>query len=250
MNDKNEKIIITNLESYRPMPGSLFYKRMAESPWHQKQPASRFVFIHRFAIGFVAFLIVAIALSVSIPSVRAAVLKYLGLAVSSSESIPNPAIPVESLVDNQKVDEITNLAGWKIKVPTWLPEGYQFHDAQYVTTNKMVLLNFYTTRQLPGNDPTVTETKAITMIQALHNDVLPLMVAPSTIVHDISINGQPAAYAVGAWENDIITGQATWNSAYGLKNIYWQIDNIFLTLNTNDALISQDELLRIAENTR
>lgn len=250
MNDKNEKIIITTLESYQPIPGPHFYRHMAESPWQQKRPASRFTFIHRFAIGFAVFLIVAIALSVSIPSVRAAVLKYLGLAVSSSESIPNPAIPVESLVVNQKVDETAKLAGWKIKVPTWLPEGYQFHDVQYVSTNKMVLLTFFTTRQLPGNDPTMTETKTITMIQALHNDVSPLMVAPSTIVHDITINGQPAAYAVGAWENDIIAGQATWNSAYNLKNIYWQIDNVFLTLNTNDALISQDELLRIAESTR
>ena len=250
MNDQHEKLIVSNLENYKPRPSPRFYQRMASSPWKRTEPEPRRNLFHHFAIGFAALLIVAIALSMSIPSVRAAVLKYLGLYLSPSEVIPNPAIPVESLVDSRKIDEISNLAGWQIKVPAWLPEEYKFDSAMYDSTNKMVLLSFMVSRQLPGNDPTMTETKAITMIQSLHNDVLPLMVAPTTNILDITINGQPAAYAVGAWENDATTGQATWNNYYDLKNVYWQIDNVYLTLNTDDALVSQDELLRLAGSTK
>jgi hypothetical protein len=250
MNDQNEKLIISTLESYKPQPGRQFYHRMASSPWNRKRPMPQSMFSRRFAIGFAAFMIVAIALSMSIPTVRAAVLKYLGLNVSSSESISNPAIPAESLVDSQKVEEISNLAGWKIKVPSWLPEGYKFYDTVYDSPNKMAILTFLATRQLPGNDPTMTETKAITMVQALHNDILPLMVAPSTFIHDISINGQPAAYAVGAWENNAATGKATWNNSNELQNVYWQIDKVYLTLNSNDTLVNQDDLIQIAESTK
>jgi len=250
MNNQNEKLIISTLEAYKPKPSTRFYQQMALSPWNRKKPIPRYTISHRFAIGFIAFMIVAIALSMSIPTVRAAVLKYLGLTVSPSESISNPAIPAESLVDSQKMDEISDLAGWKIKVPAWLPEGYKFYDAVYDSPNKMAILTFIATRQLPGNDPTMTETKAITMVQALHNDILPLMVAPTTIIQDISINGQPAAYAIGAWENDAATGKATWNSSYQLQNVYWQVDSVYLTINTNDTQVDQNDLLQMAVSTK
>lgn len=250
MNDQNEKLIVSTLEAYKPKPGTRFYQRMASSPWNQKKPLPRYTFSHRFAIGLLAFMIVAIALSMSIPTVRAAVLQYLGLAVSPSESISNPAVPAGSLVDSQKVDEISNLAGWQIKVPAWLPEGYQFNDAVYDSANKMAILTFTATRQLPGSDPMMTETKAITMVQAVHNDVLPLMVAPTTFIHDISINGQPAAYATGAWENNAATGKAAWNNSIKLQNVYWQVDKVYLVLNSNDTQVNQDDLILMAESTK
>jgi hypothetical protein len=250
MNDENEKRIVSALENYKPKPGPRFYQRMDSSPWNQEKRATHQFAPRRFAVGIAAILIAVIALSMSIPSVRAAVLKYLGLNVSASETVPNPAISAESLVDSRKVDEISSLAGWKIKTPTWLPEGYQFLDAQYDATNQMVLLTFDATRQLPGGDPSMTETKVITMVQALHNDILPLTVAPTTKVLDVTINGQPGAYATGAWESDAVTGTATWNSSYDLKNVYWQMDTLYLSLNTADDLVSQEDLLRLAESTK
>jgi hypothetical protein len=66
----------------------------------------------------------------------------------------------------------------------------------------------------------------------------------------ITINGQSAAYATGAWKNDNTTGTATWDSSYQLQNINWQIDYIYLSLNTNDTLVSKDDLLKIAEGMK
>ena len=96
----------------------------------------------------------------------------------------------------------------------------------------------------------MTETRAITLIQALNNRLLPLTVAPAAQILDVTINGLPAAYARGAWENDAATGTATWNNAYDLKNVYWQMDSIYLALNTSDALVSQEDLLKMAESIK
>lgn len=250
MNEPNDEKLISTLEHYHPRPGARFEQRMASAPWNQKQRSPRRSSLRGFAVGLAAFLMAVAALSLSIPSVRAAVLRYLGLNISASETAPNPAIPAESLVDSPKVSEISTLAGWNIKTPTWLPAGYQFLDAYYDTANQMVLLTFTATRPLPGNDPTMTETRAITLIQALNNRLLPLTVAPAAQILDVTINGLPAAYARGAWENDAATGTATWNNAYDLKNVYWQMDSIYLALNTSDALVSQEDLLKMAESIK
>lgn len=250
MNDKNERLIIDELQKYHPTPRQEFYRQMADAPWYQKDQRMKSMFFRRFATGFAVMLIVVLALSVSIPTVRASVLSFLGLGVSSSDTVPNPAVQPNDLVDSQKVDEISQLAGWQVKIPAWLPAEYQFKDAIYDSTNKMAILTFMATRPLPGADASLTETKALTFIQAKRNDIIPLMVAPSTSVLDITINGQPAAFAMGAWENDISTGQATWSNAYPLQNVYWQIEDVYLYLNTEDSLLTKEDLLKTAESIK
>ena len=151
---------------------------------------------------------------------------------------------------SQNIDEISNLAKWTIKSPSWLPDGYQFNEAMFDSANNMVSLTFIATRQLPGNDPSLTQTSTITLVQSLRNDLIPLIVAPGVDMGSITINGQSAAYAIGAWKNDNTTGTATWDSSYQLQNINWQIDYIYLSLNTDDSLVSKDDLLKIAESTK
>ncbi|GAP13727.1 hypothetical protein LARV_01482 [Longilinea arvoryzae] len=248
MNEPNEKWIAATLEGYTPRPSQRFYHRMAAAPWNRKEPARTSVLVRRIAIGAAVVLAFGLALGFSIPTVRASFIRFLNLGFSPSETVPNPAVLPTSLVDSQKVDEISRRAGWTVKSPTWLPQGYTFHDALYDSTNQVVLLTFLATRQLPGGDPSMTETKALTLVEAMRNDIIPLMVAPSAAVEDITLNGKAAAYAVGAWENDASTGQATWNNAYPLQNVYWQIDAVFLSLNTDDAQVSKEDLIRMAES--
>lgn len=173
-----------------------------------------------------------------------------GLVVSPSITIPNPAVPAKDIVISQNIDEISNLAKWTIKSPSWLPDGYQFNEAVYDSANNMVSITYIATRQLPGNDPSLTQTSTITLVQSLRNDLIPLIVAPGADMGSITINGQSASYAIGAWKNDNTTGTATWDSSYQLQNINWQIDYIYLSLNTNDSLVSKDDLLKIAESTK
>ncbi|TLN05421.1 hypothetical protein FDZ74_13600 [bacterium] len=250
MNDPNEERIIDTLEGYTPRPGQGFYRRMAEAPWNRKEPGRLSIVARRFAIGVAVALVLGLALGFSIPTVRASFIRFLNLGFSPSETVLNPPVLPTNLVDSQKVEEISQLAGWTVKTPTWLPQGYTFHDARYDSTNQMVLLTFLATRQLPGGDPSMTETKMVTLVEAMRNDIIPLMVAPSAAVEDITLNDEAAAYAIGAWENDASTGHATWNNAYPLQNVYWQIDAVFLNLNTDDTRVSMDDLVRMAENIR
>ena len=173
-----------------------------------------------------------------------------GLVVSPSITIPNVAVPATDIVISQNIDEISNQAKWAIKSPGWLPEGYQFNEAMYDPANQMVSLTYLATRQLPGNDPSLTQTSTITLVQSLRNDLIPLIVAPSADLGSMMINGQPAAYAIGAWKNDNTTGTATWDNSYQLQNINWQIGFTYLSLNTNDTLVSKDDMLKIAEGTK
>ena len=172
-----------------------------------------------------------------------------GLVVSPSITIPNVALPAKDIVISQNIDDISNLAKWTIKLPGWLPDGYQFNEAMYDPANQMVNLTFVATRQLPGND-SLTQTSTITLVQSLRNDLIPLIVAPGADMGSITINGQPAAYAIGAWKNDITAGTATWDNSYQLQNVNWQIGFTYLSLSTNDTLVSKDDLLKIAESTK
>lgn len=173
-----------------------------------------------------------------------------GLIVSPFETVSNSAVPAKDIVISQNIDEITNLTEWTVKFPSWLPDGYIFNEAMYDSANKMVTLTFVATRQLQGNDPSWTQTNTITLVQSLRNDLIPLIVAPGTEMGNITINGQPAAYAIGAWKNDNTTGTATWDNSYQLQNINWQIDFTYLSLNTDDTLVSKEDLLKVAESTK
>lgn len=173
-----------------------------------------------------------------------------GLVVSPSMTIPNNALPANDIVISKNIDEISKQAEWTIKSPGWLPEGYQFNEATYDPANKMASLTYSATRQLPGNESGLTQTNVITLVQSLRNDIIPLIAAPGADLESVTINYQPAAYAIGAWRNDNIAQTATWDSSYQMQNINWQIDFTYLSLSTNDTLVSKEDLLKIAESIK
>lgn len=154
------------------------------------------------------------------------------------------------LVDNPKIGEVSARAGWAVKIPSWLPEGYTFQDATYLSNDQVVVLTFTATRQLPGDDPAMSETKMITLVEGTNNAVVPLKMASEADLQDITRNGEAAIYAVGAWDVDASTGTATWNNAYLLQNVYWQSGEVFFNLNTDDTLVSKEELLKMAESVK
>lgn len=172
-----------------------------------------------------------------------------GLAMSPSATIPNPAIPAKDLMVSQNVDEISTLAGWTVKYPGWVPEGYQFNEVMYDSANNLVIITFIATRQLSESDPSLTQTNTITLVQSSRNDLIPLVVAPGAEMGNMMINGQPGVYTVGAWKNDNATGTATWDSSYEVQNINWQIGSTYLSLNTNDPQVSKEDLAKMAEAT-
>ncbi len=156
--------------------------------------------------------------------------------------------------------QLSAQAGWDILAPGQLPEGYHFQSAYYDTNHQMVILTYLVTRTLPGAaDPSLTASKTITLAQAMKNDFIPMQIAPGTNVEDTQVNGQPAAYAVGAWDaefvkddNDPNGGKMVynWRNDLPVQNLYWQVGKVYLALITDDEAVSKQALIDTAASMR
>ncbi len=283
------------LSEYKPHPGRSFYQRMEDAPWnqtetqkltHQNRP-------YQFHWIYAAALILLLAvLAIFIPPVRAAVSAWLGLSVAPSNQMPVGAVtlvaaasptpttadtltpeaarpsataapaqtlPALSLQKPAEISQMSAQAGWDILSPSVLPEGYKFEGAYLDTNHQMVVLTYLATRPLPGAaDPTLTATSSITLLQAQKNDFVPMQVAPATNIQDVKVNGQPAVYAVGAWDSEFVPDAkdpnggkmvSTWRNDLAVQNLYWQVGSIYMALVTDDNALSQGQLIDLAAST-
>jgi hypothetical protein len=240
-------------------------------------------------------MIVLALLSFSIPAVRAALSAWLGLSVAPSNQMPASAVTLvappspspaptltapatitpaptqagptptsaltqpapaaaEPVAKPEPVSALAPQAGWEILYPARLPEGYQYQSAYFDANHKMVILTFLVTRPLPG-DASLTASRTITLLQALKNDFVPMQVAPGTSIEDIQVNGQPAAYSIGAWDSEFVKDDkdpnggkmvSTWRSDLAIQNIYWQVGPVYLALFSDDDSLSKQDLIDMA----
>ncbi len=184
---------------------------------------------------------------------------------ATSPALSPTALPtqpaVQSTSSRQVPDQVNQLApqvGWNILTPDNLPDGYQFESAYLDANHQMVVLTYTIARPLPGAaDPTLTSTKSITVLQAQTNDFVPMQISPDATVNDVEVNGQPAVYVTGAWDtqfvpdaNDPNGGQmvSTWRNDLPIQNIYWQVRQVFVTIVTNDDVLSQQDLIDLADS--
>ncbi len=282
------------LSAYQPRPGNSFYQRMESAPWnqpeanmarHQRGPI-QFRWIYA-----AAFFLLFVILAAAIPPVRAAVSAWLGLSVAPSNQVPaqsltlvavTPPTPTATPTANPtqssavasataapaqtqppaeteippEISQLSPQAGWNILVPSQLPDGYQFQSAYFNTNQQLVVLTYLATQPLPGAaDPTLTATHTITLLQAQKNDFVPMQVAPATNVEDVRVNGQPAVYAVGAWDTEFVPDDkdpnggkmvSTWRNDLSVQNLYWQVGKIFLVIVTDDNSLSKQQLIDLA----
>lgn len=279
------------LSDYQPIPEHRFYQRMEKAPWNRKEEKMihRSTFMTRFGWQVAAAaLLVLISLSLSIPAVRASISSWLGISVAPSNQMPAPNVNLEAVPsttptgapqastpqsnpspavtatasygehDNRpaEISQMDAQAGWRILAPARLPDGYRFQSVYFDTNQRSVILTYTATRPLPGlADPALTETKAITFIQAQSNDFVPLQAAPSANITDVQINGQPAAYAIGAWDTEFVKDESapnggkmisTWRSDLPVQNLYSQSGPIYYLLVTDDPDVSQQDLIDMA----
>ncbi len=286
--DTSRKPLAELFDGYQPKPGERFYRRMETAPWVKpaRLPGARSLRWPAIAGGMLLVLLLA---SLGVPAVRAEVLAWLGLgrapgsqveitpvpalispteaatlnanptqtpqASATAEASPSPATPTpapwQTYTTQQQADfaAISKQAGWTLLAPAWLPEGYQYQSVYYAPNNRLVFLTFSATRELPGSGG-LTETKSLTLTQAMRNDVVPLEVAPQTEVENISVGSQAGAYALGAWDSqfDQASGQmvASWRADLPVQNVFWQAGPVYLALISDDAALSKADLIRTA----
>lgn len=267
----NKQQLSKILQTYQPLPGEDFYRRMANAPWNTKElmKTENSLRLNRFSWQLaIAMVIVLMGLSLAIPTVRASVSAWLGLSVAPSDQMPSTSVnlvevtstPASDNSDASKQspteDPLSAEAGWNILTASNMPEGYKFDNSMLDSKNQMVITSFTATRSLPGaDDPTLTETKTITLLQALHNDFIPMEVAPSAAIEDILINEKPGVYTIGAWDSEFVPDSndpnggkmiSTWRNDLSIQNIYWQVGNVYLVLLSDDPQVKRQDLLLMA----
>ena len=158
----------------------------------------------------------------------------------------------------KEINQLATQAGWEVLIPSQLPEGYQFQSAFYDTNNKMLILTYLVSRSLQGStDPSLTSTESITLLQAQSNDFVPMQIAPNTNVIDVQVNDLPAAFTNGGWDTEFVKDSnspnggkmvSSWRNDLPVKNLYWQIGEIYLALVTADEAVSQQDLIDMASS--
>jgi hypothetical protein len=175
---------------------------------------------------------------------------------SSAPTAEQPVIPA----DNQlNFSQLSSQIGWDILTPSFIPEGYHYQSAYFDPNQKMLVLTYLVTRPLPNStDPSLTSSETITLLQSQRNDFIPMQVAPSTVISDTLVNGAPAAYTIGGWDTEFVKDNqspgggkmvSSWRNDLPVKNLYWQVGKLYLTLITADEAVSQQELLDMASST-
>ncbi len=165
---------------------------------------------------------------------------------------PTPTPPFSADLMN-KVNETSQQAGWTIQVPYSLPEGYDLLDVYFDSNNQMVVLAFLATRPLPDGNG-LTETKTLSLVEGLRNDVAPLKIAPEAQTAPVQVGNTSGAYLTGAWDtsydNQSQSMLSTWRSDLAVQNIYWQQGTLSLVLISDDSSLSQSDLLLCAASVK
>jgi len=239
----------------------------------------------------IIMLLVLAGLSLTSPTVRASISAWLGLSVAPSNQMPAPAVTLVAVTSANPTDvpssatspavntattgtpepamtrtpsfekpaaitQLSQQAGWEILAPGHLPEGYQFQSVYFDKNNQMIILTYLVTRSLPGAaDTSKTSSKTITLLQAQHNDFVPMQIAPDSVVADVQVNGQPAAFTVGAWDSEFVKDDkdpkggimlSTWRNDLPIKNLFWQVGKVYLTIITDDEMLTPQDLIDMA----
>jgi hypothetical protein len=263
MNDKpnDQRSLADMLRSYSPRPSPAFHARMAGAPWQQagRVRAPLWSLWPRLAVVAASLVVLALVVTLGSPEARASLSAWLGLGVSPSAVVTPPAVKPSELVSSVTLADISRSAGWTVVAPAWVPEGYRVGSTNYDSRNGLVYLSFRATRQLPGGDPKLTQTKALSLVQSRQNTVIPLQVAQTTSVQDVTVSGQPAAYAVGAWKSEFVPKagepggghmEARWRSDLAVQNVFWQVGSVYVVLISDDAAVTRQDLLKVADSVR
>lgn len=213
-------------------------------------------------VVILVLLIVAVWLvRINLPAAPAPTLQPSPTAGTSTPA-PQPLpqitpVPLPSFVPAELLQQTSRQAGWSVLTPSWLPEGYGMGEPFYDAQKELLSINFIVPRSLPGADPALTEMKTITLVQSSHADVIPLKLSETVQGGELSINGQPARLYSGAWDASYVSNptdsagghfEVTWRGDLDLRNLRWQVGDLYLLLITDDAQVSADDLVRIAEN--
>jgi hypothetical protein len=204
--------IETILRTYRPEPNQSFLKKVKGASWMKptnalpvrenryQKPNSKNKRFYRYAVGFLSILLLIVLLSATSvgSSLAQAVTRFFQISESGQKTetislTPFPTSDPEEYPYNQyplDISEAENQAGFPVKIPANLPNGWVFRGAKFDSENQEVGL-LYSHPTADGDDGFIFIDQ---LKSEFEND---WDLCPQGIVEAATVNGWPAEVATG-----------------------------------------------------
>lgn len=148
---------------------------------------------------------------------------------------PDPANMREA---DMSIDEVQQLAGFKVRVPTWIPDTIEFYGASFDKEKNIVRISYY--------------SLLFTQEQNSFSDSCELcgVIGPDATVKKVSINGVYGEYVFGVWE--LSDNGPVWKTTPLLTTLRWQENGMafeFLYMGPIGSL-TVEEMIKIAESVK
>ncbi len=246
----DEKKIISVLEHLRPTPGVRFYRRMSQAPWHSGRETQR----RRPWLYAAASLLAILVLFGTLPPLQALARGWIRF-FTPQESIELNGQAGGNREFALELDQVRQVAGFDLLVPTWLPQGFALEGADFDERRNAVIINYLKSGALLRLTQSMGEgTREIGSIGS-QAEVQPVAL-------NIGGRSQQAEYVAGAWRLSPIgtliesrpevnaTLEAGWDPDAKIQVLRWEFGGILYEIIHGDAdpaLFTPQIIFKIAE---
>jgi hypothetical protein len=186
-------------------------------------------------------------------------------SITLETSTPTPEVWDHSFYWNLSLPELEKQAGYKLTLPTFLPEMLQFFGARYDDQGKMALVHYEMDESLLGpNTNGLVVTQQIVADPA-HCDLCDIVVgdinsiqdrsdylwivAPEANLETVQIGDVTGKYVEGNWEGTDCCGWV-WSPDPYSKFLRWQKNGRAVELSYFGEEIHKEDMIRIAESMK
>ncbi|MBC8496283.1 MAG: hypothetical protein H8D37_01355 [Chloroflexi bacterium] len=251
------------LSAIQPKPSLRFHQRMADQPWTQakRQPLGFKVRAQRLATLAGSVFLLVLFLSLATPTLEAVAQRLMQffLPTISDQTIlqitlEETAGPTQNFL--LTISEAENLAGFAVREPVSLPEGYTLSGAIYNPDRNAIVLNYLS--EIPGQSLRILQ-------RLLHEEYQ--QIGASAVVDIVQIGEVNGEYVTGAWTIPEVESaievtefgqtaplQATWDPEAEIQMLRWGENEMLFEIifgggnPNNPGYLTKSDLISLAES--
>lgn len=279
--------MVRALLSLRQEPGAALHRRLKEvTGMEQNQQSERAgrmgrpMLMPRLALRAAAFaavfVLAAVLLLATVPSVRAAIGRFFeqrfGLVVVEPAALTVPAVAepdedrevqvVEEVIPPRTFEEIQAQTPFRIPLPALVPDGLELWAARMSEygagesggsngEQEVVVVLTYKPTAASAYDPSA----ALSLQVHNRTGVEGGYAVTASAEESVTVNGAPAVYARGVWERPdenepLDPANMIWDADADAAMLSWEADGFTYTLTGYLLELSREDYVRIAESVR
>jgi hypothetical protein len=248
------------IQKIQPIPTERFHRRMAKTPWNRTYhlPFQEILRRPQTVAFFCLILILATILILGLPSLNAVADRIAQFFTSNLDGAVEIEIPPIWFSEDEAqlsttLSEAVIQAGFEIKEPQKLPDGYLPAGILYNPKRKSITLRY---KSLEGSILRITQRPAGIEYQSI---------SVQANVEKVKIRNLTGEYVSGGWRvtqpegtnpSITVTVQAVWDTDANIHFLRWQEDDILceILFSSPDreslSKLDKHDLIDIAENLR